>query len=204
MGFSNRWALIVGGGSRIGQAVGTLLAEADTSVTLVGYRQEKLDAARTAFLSPQRGSTFVARIRAMAGYGLVTGFLLLALAVPAGAQVGSLLPVGVRIVGYVNAAPDGVRPDYTWHLNLKGQTYKLLITKLTVFEGGALPGDIDAALSPFQYQLMLAGDRVNLDRFLSTAPKEQVIVYAYLHLAAGARTFMLARVEPAPTPSPGG
>jgi hypothetical protein len=150
----------------------------------------------------RREGRFPARVWAVAGYGLITGFLLLTLTAPVGAQFDSIVPIGVRIVGYVNGAPEGVRPGYTWHLYNEGQTYKLAIVHLTVFEGGLLPGDVNAALSPFQYQLMLAGDRVNLDRFRSIPPKEAVIVYAYLRLDPGARIFMLVRVEPVPTPSP--
>jgi len=58
MRFSNRHALIVGGGSGMGLEVGRLLVEAGASVTLVGRRQEKLDGARETFDPPDNVRTF--------------------------------------------------------------------------------------------------------------------------------------------------
>jgi NAD(P)-dependent dehydrogenase (short-subunit alcohol dehydrogenase family) len=46
MSFSNKQALIVGGSSGMGLEAGRLLVEGGASVTLVGRRQQKLDAAR--------------------------------------------------------------------------------------------------------------------------------------------------------------
>jgi NAD(P)-dependent dehydrogenase (short-subunit alcohol dehydrogenase family) len=58
MKFSNKQALIVGGGSGMGLDAGRLLVEGGASVTLVGRRQEKLDAARETFDTPDKVSTF--------------------------------------------------------------------------------------------------------------------------------------------------
>ena len=58
MGFSDKRALIVGGGSGMGLETGRLLTEAGASVTLVGRRQEKLDGARQAFETPDKVHTF--------------------------------------------------------------------------------------------------------------------------------------------------
>jgi NAD(P)-dependent dehydrogenase (short-subunit alcohol dehydrogenase family) len=58
MTFSNNQALIVGGSSGMGLEVGRLLVEAGASVALVGRRQEKLDAARETFDSPDNVGTF--------------------------------------------------------------------------------------------------------------------------------------------------
>jgi NAD(P)-dependent dehydrogenase (short-subunit alcohol dehydrogenase family) len=52
MKFSNKQALIVGGGSGMGLEAGRLLVESGASVTLVGRRQEKLDSARETFDTP--------------------------------------------------------------------------------------------------------------------------------------------------------
>jgi NAD(P)-dependent dehydrogenase (short-subunit alcohol dehydrogenase family) len=58
MKFANKQALIVGGGSGMGLETGKLLVEEGASVTLVGRRQEKLDAARETFDNPNNVSTF--------------------------------------------------------------------------------------------------------------------------------------------------
>ncbi len=52
MTFSNKQALIVGGGSGMGLEAGRLLVKAGASVTLVGRRQEKLDGVRETFDAP--------------------------------------------------------------------------------------------------------------------------------------------------------
>jgi NAD(P)-dependent dehydrogenase (short-subunit alcohol dehydrogenase family) len=59
MGFSTKRALIVGGSSGIGLEAGRLLVQAGASVTLVGHRHQKLDAARGAFDNPKQVSTFL-------------------------------------------------------------------------------------------------------------------------------------------------
>lgn len=58
MSFSNKQALILGGSSGMGLETGRLLAAAGASVTLVGRRQEKLDAARETFNAPDDARTF--------------------------------------------------------------------------------------------------------------------------------------------------
>ena len=57
MRFSNKQALIVGGGSGIGLEVGRLLVEGGASVTLVGRQQEKLDSAREMIDTPDNVRT---------------------------------------------------------------------------------------------------------------------------------------------------
>ena len=58
MRFSNKQALIVGGGSGMGLETGRLLVESGASVTLVGRRQQKLDGARETFDTPDKVHTF--------------------------------------------------------------------------------------------------------------------------------------------------
>jgi NAD(P)-dependent dehydrogenase (short-subunit alcohol dehydrogenase family) len=58
MSFSNKQALIVGGSSGMGLEAGRLLVESGASVTLVGRRQQKLDAARETLDTPGSTSTF--------------------------------------------------------------------------------------------------------------------------------------------------
>jgi NAD(P)-dependent dehydrogenase (short-subunit alcohol dehydrogenase family) len=58
MSFSNKQALIVGGSSGMGLEAGRLLVESGASVTLIGRRQQKLDAARATFDTPDSTSTF--------------------------------------------------------------------------------------------------------------------------------------------------
>ena len=58
MSFSNKQALIVGGSSGMGLETGRLLVESGATVTLIGRRQQKLDAARETFDTPDSTSTF--------------------------------------------------------------------------------------------------------------------------------------------------
>ena len=58
MKFSNKQALIIGGGSGMGLEAGKLLAAEGASVTLVGRRQEKLDDARETFDTPEKVKTY--------------------------------------------------------------------------------------------------------------------------------------------------
>ena len=58
MRLSNGHALIVGGSSGMGLETGRLLAKTGALVTLVGRRQEKLDAARETFDTPDKVHTF--------------------------------------------------------------------------------------------------------------------------------------------------
>ncbi len=58
MSFSNKQTLIVGGSSGMGLEAGRLLVESGASVTLIGRRQQKLDAARATFDTPDSTSTF--------------------------------------------------------------------------------------------------------------------------------------------------
>ena len=58
MSFSNKQALIVGGSSGMGLEAGRLLVESGASVTLIGRRQQKLDAVRETFDTPDSTSTF--------------------------------------------------------------------------------------------------------------------------------------------------
>lgn len=58
MKFSDKQALIVGGGSGIGLEAGRLLVQAGASVTLVARRQEKLDGAHKTFDTPDNVRTF--------------------------------------------------------------------------------------------------------------------------------------------------
>ena len=58
MKFSNKQALIIGGGSGMGLEAGKLLAAEGASVTLVGRRQEKLDNARETFDRPEKVKTY--------------------------------------------------------------------------------------------------------------------------------------------------
>ena len=58
MKFSNKQALIIGGGSGMGLEAGKLLAAEGAFVTLVGRRQEKLDDARETFDTPEKVKTY--------------------------------------------------------------------------------------------------------------------------------------------------
>jgi meso-butanediol dehydrogenase / (S,S)-butanediol dehydrogenase / diacetyl reductase len=58
MSFSDKEALIIGGGSGMGLEAARLLVHAGASVTLVGRRHEKLEGARATFDTPEKVHTF--------------------------------------------------------------------------------------------------------------------------------------------------
>lgn len=58
MNFSDKEALIIGGGSGMGLEVAMLLVHAGASVTIVGRRQEKLEGVRESFDSPDNVHIF--------------------------------------------------------------------------------------------------------------------------------------------------
>jgi len=58
MSFSDKEALIIGGGSGMGLETARFLVHAGASVTLVGRRQEKLEGAREGFDTPDKVHTF--------------------------------------------------------------------------------------------------------------------------------------------------
>ena len=57
MSFSDKQALIIGGGSGIGLEAARLLVHAGASVTIVGRRLEKLEGARETFDAPDKVHT---------------------------------------------------------------------------------------------------------------------------------------------------
>jgi hypothetical protein len=144
----------------------------------------------------------------LVGYGITAGFLLLLMAAPlmaapnapANVEPRFSAPVDVRIVGYVNGAPEEVRPQRTWYLNDGEEKFKLEIENLFILEGGVLLESVEDALLPHKNELMLKGDEANLKRFRTLQPKERVTLLATLDLA-GRPTFRLTSVEPAATSS---
>jgi hypothetical protein len=140
------------------------------------------------------------------GYGrrlLTVCLLVLLVAGPALARRGAMVPISVRIIGYVGVAPAGVRPQATWLLRDGHREYKLQVDQLNVRASGPSALDIDAALSPYDYRLQLAGDREALDRFRALQAGQRVVIDGLLRLQAAARYLMLSRIEvDAVTPSP--
>jgi hypothetical protein len=140
------------------------------------------------------------------GYGrrlLTVCLLVLLAALPAHARRGAMVPINVRIIGYVGSAPAGVRPQSTWLLRDRHREYKLHVDQLIVRASGPSALDIDAALSPYDYRLQLAGDQATLDRFRALQPDQRVVIDGLLRLQAAARYLMLTRVEvDGATPSP--
>jgi hypothetical protein len=135
---------------------------------------------------------------------LLTACLLVLLAAaPAHARRGAMVPISVRIIGCVGVVPAGVRPQATWLLRDRHREYKLQVDQLSVRASGPSALDIDAALSPYDYRLQVAGDQATLDRFRALQPDQRVVIDGLLRLQAGARYLMLTRVEvDAATPSP--
>ena len=116
---------------------------------------------------------------------------------PALARRGGVVPIGVRIVGYVGTVPEGIRPQATWRLRDRKGELELRIIELRIRAGAVLPGDIDSALSPYGYRLLLTGDRESLDRLRAVEAGQQVVIDGYLRLQATGQYLMVSRVETA-------
>ncbi len=120
------------------------------------------------------------------------------------AHVRAAIPVRVRMVAYIGEKVEGTRPDFTWTVSYRGKRYRLYVLSLLVLNGGLTPLDIDAAVSLYQIQFQLAGDKKALQRFVAAPPRQQVLIFALARLDPAARFLMLDTVEAAqlPTPSP--
>lgn len=133
--------------------------------------------------------------------------VLLLLASPsAEARLNRIAPIRVRMVVYIGEKAPGTRPDFTWKANYRGKRYNLYVVKVLVLSGPVTPLDIDAAVSPYQSQFQLAGDKTALQHFVAAPPRQQVLINALIRLDASARYLLLDTVEvaPPPTPSPSG
>ncbi len=130
--------------------------------------------------------------------------LVLLTAQVAQARARPAVPVRVRMVVFVGEKVEGTRPDFTWTVSYRGKRYTLYVLNLLVLNGSLTPLDIDAAVSLYQIQFQLAGDKKALQKFLAAPPRQQVLIFALIRLNPAARFLMLDTVEVVqlPTPSP--
>jgi hypothetical protein len=136
---------------------------------------------------------------------LVLACMLLALSAGVSdARMRRVIPLHVRIVAYVGAKPEGVRPDFSWTVTYKGERYQLYVVNLLVLSGNATPSGINAALAPYQVKFQMVGEKTALQRFVAAPPLQQVLMTGYLRLDPAGRFLMLDTVDAAylPTPSP--
>jgi hypothetical protein len=130
-------------------------------------------------------------------------FLVLLAAGPVHARRGLVVPINVHIIGYVGAAPAGMRPEATWVLRDPHGEYKLYIEQLIVSPNGPSTLAIDSTLSPYGYRMQVIGDRETLERIRALQPNQRIVIDGLLRLQATARFLMLSRVEvETVTPSP--
>jgi hypothetical protein len=134
---------------------------------------------------------------------------LLAIAIVAGGRVlaqdgwlESGLPIGVKIDGYVGAAPKGTVPADKWVVDIKAKNYKFQVMKLTVLTGDTFYMNIFSALDPYPIALQFTGEA--LDTIINAPPGREISIIGTMQFGGGARLLMVSSVtlmNPA-TPSP--
>lgn len=131
---------------------------------------------------------------------LIAAFVL-GLVAPAHARRGLSIPLQVRITAYVNEKLEGIKPDFEWTVSHDTTTYRLYILNLVSMDGRATGLDIDNAVSLYTPNFRIAGDSSEIQKLINAAPRQQIVITAYLNFAGGARMMMISRVETAPPPT---
>jgi len=116
--------------------------------------------------------------------------------------IESGLPIGVKIRGYVGAAPQGQVPADKWVVEIKGKQYKFDVMQLEVLTGNTFYMNIFAALDPYPVALQFVGHA--LDTIIKTPPGQEISILGTMQFGGGARLLMISSVTPvsAATPSP--
>lgn len=112
-----------------------------------------------------------------------------------------IVPIGVRISGYVGEKPAGINTPFEWVVARKRTQIRLYVQKLTVKTGQVSASDIDNAVNPYTVNFQLAGEKTALATLVSAPSGSRVVVDAYLEIGGGARMMMVngVEVEAAPT-----
>ncbi len=127
---------------------------------------------------------------------LFATMLCLLAAGPALAQGSPEGPFQVRVEGYIGAAPEGVKPEYTWTVGHKGTTYDLQVVKHTSMSATVSTMDLNDEVSPYKPNFHLAGDDKAVEAF--TSAKAGVLMNVWFEYTKGteARTMSLDTVTP--------
>jgi len=128
-------------------------------------------------------------------------FLLAAVALLAATAVSAQArPVGrqaytVQIDGYVGTKPTSTPLEVSWTVSLKGEPYKLFVTKMKVLTGNTAYYNIIQALEPYQTAMTLVGDDDQLDLFATAPAQQQISVTGVLQFTGSAHYLMISKVD---------
>jgi hypothetical protein len=131
----------------------------------------------------------------------VIALFLLGAATPADARRGMNIPLQVRITAFVNEKLEGIKPDFEWVVSHDGTEYKLYILNLVSMDGRSSALSIDNAVNRFKPNFRVAGEAREIQKMITAAPRQQVVITAYLQFAGGARIMMISQVETVPPPT---
>ena len=112
------------------------------------------------------------------------------------------IPLQVRITAYVNEKLEGIKPDFEWVVSHDGTEYTLYILNLVSMDGRSSALSIDNAVNRFKPNFRVAGESSEIQKMVTAAPRQQIVITAYLQFAGGARIMMISQVETAPPPTP--
>jgi hypothetical protein len=133
-----------------------------------------------------------------------TTLALLLLAVAAGAVFAQPMrgKLRLRVSGWVGAAPEGVPPVARWVVDAGGERYDFTADRIDVLTGNASPGNVTQMLDPYTPAFRLRGVNEAVQSFRNTPPGQRIALIGVLRVGAGARIFMLERVEELPEVTP--
>jgi len=134
---------------------------------------------------------------------LVAVALFVAPAVPVQARPLGRQVYTVRIEGYVGTKPASTPLEVSWTVSLKGESYKLFVTKMKVLTGSVAYYDIIQALEPYQTALTIVGDDDQLDLFATAPAAQEISVTGVLQFTGSAHYLMVSKVDYIGPPPPG-
>lgn len=111
-------------------------------------------------------------------------------------------PLRLKIYGYVGQAADGVPPLTTWRLTASGKNYTFICDKIDVLNGNTSYMDIVSALEPYKPAFRLNGGKHALEPFVTSPPRQRLVMLGVLTFGGSARIFMVDSITPLPAPTP--
>jgi hypothetical protein len=111
---------------------------------------------------------------------------------PAGAR---LVARTIRLEGYVEKAPEGVRPDARWSIDAGEKSLTLQVTRLPILAGPGAPSDVIQALKPYRAAAFkLVGEEKALREIAAARAGSAIELRGVLRLGP-ARTLLLDTYE---------
>jgi len=114
---------------------------------------------------------------------------------PAPVQSRGRQGYSVRLDGYVGTKPESAAVEASWTVSVKGDPYKLFVTKLRVLTGSVGYYDIINALKPYETAMTIVGDDEQIDLFATAPVAQKISVMGFMQFAGGARFFMISSVD---------